>query len=225
MEQMHRVTFALVSVLVLFVALSAAVGEQNGTSPDERIASLEENLTFVERQLDVALKRTTNLIEQVGSLERKLGQLNASLDRLRDFASPSAPREFYVESIRRGASGNYTVTLRWGSNPKEDRVTRYVVWYARVGEEYEFAESVNATGRSIYRATVPGFVGGEQIVFKVFGQNEAGQGDPSYREARIQPRSPFLMNRLKLLGVAAAVVVAVVGVTWYLRSRRLTGGS
>jgi len=223
LERMHRLMITLISVLCFFAALSAAAGEENGTSPEERIASLEENLTFVQRQLDVALKRTTNLLEQVGSLERRIGQLNASLNRLREFASPSAPRDFYVESIRRGSSGNYTVTLRWKPNPKEERVTRYVVWYARVGEEYEFAESVNVTGRSTYRATVPGLAGGEQIVFKVFAQNEAGPGDPSYREARIQSRSPFLMNRLKLLGTAGGVVVVVVAVAWYLRRRGQAG--
>jgi hypothetical protein len=217
---MHIFMAGLVALLCLLVGLSAAMGEENVTSPEERIASLEENLTIMQRQVDVALKRTTSLIERAESLERAIGELNASLMRLRDFASPSAPQKFYIESIRRDASGNYTVTLRWKANPREERVTRYTVWYARVGEEYAFAESVNDTGKVSHKARVSGFEGGEQIVFKVFGQNEAGQGDPSYREARIQAQFPFLMSRLRLLGAAVALVVVAGGLAWYLQRRK-----
>jgi hypothetical protein len=221
---MHRTEpYCVIAILLMaFVVLPSAIALENSTLED-RVSALERNLSVSELRLDTALKRTTNLMEEIEDLRATIAGLQANLSRLTAFASPSAPEAFFVERISRSSDGNYSVALRWKGAEDQERVTSYSIWYARTGGGYEFGGSVNAS-RGILRRRIQGFTGGEQILFKIMARNEAGQGRPSYREARIQASAPFLMRWLKILGAGAVVVAVILGIVWRLGRRTPSDG-
>jgi hypothetical protein len=178
----------------------------------KKIASLEQNLSVTERQLGVALSRTANLLTRIEELENTVEHLRANLSRVTMFAVPSPPPEFRIESIGRDANGNYSVVLRWRNNPEHEAVHSYVVWFAAKGHPYLPVTTVNAT-EGVMRAKVPGFAKDHEIVFKIFARNEAGQGEPSYRETTIRGYAPYLMSRLRLVALVLVLLVIIV-VAW-----------
>ncbi len=85
--------FMLCSVQVILAPCLSLEGDGNATnlSLERRIAVLEENLTLVQRQLDIVLKRTATLYDQVEQLDHRLGKLQNNVTWLLNFAVPSAP--------------------------------------------------------------------------------------------------------------------------------------
>jgi hypothetical protein len=214
------VSLSLFASLIVSVC-PPALGQESNASLEEIIAWLEGNLSYLERELDVALRRTTLLLDDVDRLEHKIGQLEKDLNRALRYAIPSAPPGFSVERVRQVEGGNYTATLRWESNPSHEEVDQYVVWVARKGEEYVAGASVNQTEGKIMKAEVGDLREGEEIVFKIFAKNAAGQGSPGHREITISGGyAPVLMSRIKIFGIVVAVLVVVV-VVISLKSGRL----
>jgi hypothetical protein len=208
-----RYGFALVGFLlyILFMGIPPIIAEEENLT--EKIASLEHNLTMAERQLEVALSRTTNLLNRIDDLENTVAHMRANLSRVTNFAVPSPPPDFRIESIGRDSDGNYSVVLRWRNNPEHEAVHSYVIWFAVKGYTYLPVTTVNRT-EGVMRTKVPGFIKDHEIVFKIFARNEAGQGEPSYREATIRGYAPYLMSRLRLV-VLALVLLVIVVVGWW----------
>ncbi len=187
-------------------------GSWTNMSLDEKIVVLEANLSLVQRQLDTALKRTTNLMSRLDELERRiLGNMSNFLA----FAAPSPPAEFRVQRIKRSTGGNYSVTLRWSNNPAYEKVTSFVVWWGEHGGGYVQGVSFNQTGETVIRGKIDGFQAGNKMVFKIFARNTAGQSNPSYREAVIRGYAPELMRWGKVLALVA--VVLIVGIIAWVR--------
>lgn len=184
-------------------------GNATNLSMEQRIAALEENLSLAQRQLDIVLKRTATLFDRLEELEYKFGKLQNNVTWLMDFAVPSAPAGFRIESIRKSPDGNYTVVLRWRNGPDYERINRFVIWRARKGEAtYTDAVYVNQTGRRIVKAELTGLSKGEDMVFKIFAKNDAGQSKPTYLEAKIRSSAPVLMWWIKIIaGVALLIIV------------------
>jgi hypothetical protein len=202
----------LCSVQMILAPCLSLEGDGNTTnlSLEQRIAVLEENLTLAQRQLDIVLKRTATIYDQVEELDHRLGKLQNNVTWLLNFAVPSAPAEFRIESIRKSPEGNYTVTLRWKNGPDYMRINRFVIWRAKKGETtYGDDFYVNQTGRRFVKAELTGFATGDEMVFKIFAKNDAGQSKPSYLEARIRSYAPVLMWWIKILsGVGLMIIVA-----------------
>ncbi len=196
--------------------------EQRIAALEERLASLEENFTLAKRQLDVVLKRSATLYDRVDELEHKLAKMQNNITWLTNFAVPAAPTGFRVERIKKSGDGNYTVILRWRNGPEYMRITRFAIWNARKGETtYAGATYVNQTGRRIVKAELAGFAKGDEIVFKIFAKNDAGQSKPSYVEATIRPWAPVLMWRIKVLaGIAVLVIIVGISVRMGLKMLR-----
>lgn len=220
--------FMLCSVQVILAPCLSLEGDGNATnlSLEQRIAALEENLTLVQRQLDIVLKRTATIYDRVDELDHRLGKLQNNVTWLLNFAVPSAPAEFRIESIRKSPEGNYTVTLRWKNGPDYMRINRFVIWSAKKGgTTYEDAVYVNQTGKRIVKAELTGFAKGDEIVFKIFAKNDAGQSKPTYLEARIRSYAPVLMWWIKVLSGVALLIIVGGGVLWMgLRRARRQGG-
>jgi len=212
----------LCSVQLIVGSCLSLEGNAANLSLEERIAVLEENMTLAQRQLDIVLKRTASLFDRVEELEHKAGQLQNNVTWLMDFAVASAPAGFRIESIRKSPVGNYTVTLRWKNGPDYERIRRFVIWRAKKGEAvYGDAVYVNQTGKRIVKAELTGFAKGEEVVFKMFAKNDAGQSKPSYLEARIRPCSPVLMWWIKVVsGVGLLIIVGAALVWMRLRKAR-----
>jgi hypothetical protein len=209
--QFRRSAPICILLITVFTAISPSFAEEENLT--ERIASLEQNLTVTERQLGVALSRTANLLTRVEELENTVEHLRANLTRVTMFAVPSPPPDFRIESIGRDSDGNYSVTLRWRNNPEHEAVHSYVVWFAVKGFEYLPIATVNRT-EGVMRTKVPGFIKDHEIVFKIFARNEAGQGEPSYRETTIRGYAPYLMKRLRLAALVLVLLVIVVVAWW-----------
>jgi len=203
----------LPSGLLIFIMLGMIPTWAQSENLTERVSSLEDNLSLAQRQLEVAMSRTSNLLRRIEELERGMEQLEANLSRVMSFALPSPPPDFRVESIGRDSDGNYSVVLRWRNNPDREAVHSYVVWFASKGFPYLPAETVNSTS-GIMRVKVPGFIKGHEIVFKIFAKNEAGQGEPSYREVEIKGYAPYLMSRLRVISLVLVLLVIVIVAWW-----------
>ena len=201
------------SGFLIFMLLAIIPTWAQDENLSERVASLEDNLTLAERQLEVAMSRTSNLLRRIEELEQGMEQLEANLSRVMSFALPSPPPDFRVESIGRDSDGNYSVVLRWRNNPDREAVHSYVVWFASKGFPYLPGETVNSTS-GIMRVKIPGFIKGHEIVFKIFAKNEAGQGEPSYREVEIRGYAPYLMSRLRVISLVLVLLVVVVVAWW-----------
>jgi hypothetical protein len=183
---------------------------------EEKIAVLDANLSLVQRQVDTALKSTTNLMSRLDELEDKV------LEDIRNFlvfAAPSPPADFRIQRIKRSDGGDFSVTLRWSSNPAYEKVTSFVVWYGEEGGGYVEGVPFNQTGEAILRGTIDGFEAGKEIVFKIFARSVAGQSEPSYRVATIQGYAPELMRWARILGLIAVVLVVGI-IAWARLARR-----
>lgn len=198
-------------LLTYFIVIHPAFAEEENLT--EKIATLEQNLTLAERKLDVALSRTSNLIMRIEELENTVEHLLANLSRVTKFSVPSPPPDFRIESIGRDSDGNYSVVLRWRNNPEHEAVHSYVVWFAVKGYHYLPVTTVNRT-EGVMRTKVPGFIKDHEIVFKIFARNDAGQGEPSYREITIRGYAPYLMSRLRLAALILVLLVIVVVAWW-----------
>ena len=198
-------------LLSILVGIQPSLAEEENLT--EKVASLEQNLSLAERQLQVALSRTANLLSRVEGLERTIEHLTANLSRVTRFAVPSAPSDFRVESIGRDSDGNYSVVLRWRDNPEHEAVQKYVIWFASKGYPYLPGTTVNST-EGIVKAKLSGFIKGHDIVFKIFAKNEAGQGEPSYREINIRGYAPLLMSRLRIAALVLVLLIIVVVAWW-----------
>ncbi len=202
--------------LSLFSACKADGGSWANMTLEEKIAVLESNLTLIQSQLDTALMRTTNLTSRLDELERRFLE---EIPNLLAFAVPSPPADFRIQRIKRSAGGDFSVTLRWSSNPTYEKTTRFVVWYGEKGGDYVEGVPFNQTGEGIMRGTIHGFEAGKEIVFKIFAHNAAGQSEPSYREAMIRGYAPELMRWAKVLGLVAVVPIVVI-IVWARLARR-----
>ncbi len=214
----------LCSVQMFLASCLSLEGGGNATnlSLEQRVAALEENLSFAQRQLDIVLKRTSTLFDRLDELEHRFGQIQNNVTWLMNFAVPSAPAGFRIESIRKSSEGNYTVTLRWKNGPDYERINRFVIWRARKGETtYADAVYVNQTGRRIAKAQLTGFSKGDEMVFKIFAKNNAGQSKPTYVEAEIRSCAPVLMWWIKIVsGTGLLIIVGAVLVLMGLRRTR-----
>lgn len=226
---MRRFSILILTTLFLLVSLvngTLAMDGSGNLTLEERVASLEQNLTLAQRQLDIALKRTSLLLSELEQLKHTINRLQINNTRLSEFAVPSAPLLFKIERIRRARDGNYTVTLRWENLPNYEKVTQFVVWHAPKEGKYVADQTVNQTVKRIVRVELPGFKEGEEIVFKLFAKNDAGQGKPSYVETTIRGYAPYLMSKIKIggvIGLLLLVGVVLAGVKlrkWNLRGER-----
>jgi hypothetical protein len=206
-------------LLTFFIGISPALAEEENLT--EKIATLEQNLTVTERQLEVTMSRTANLLTRIEELENTVDHLLANLSRVTKFSVPSQPPDFRIESIGRDSDGNYSVVLRWRNNPEHEAVHSYVVWFAVKGYHYLPVTTVNRT-EGVMRTKIPGFIKDHEIVFKIFARNEAGQGEPSYRETTIRGYAPYLMSRLRLAALVL-VLLGIVVVAWWKFPRGESG--
>jgi len=210
------------SLLVGVLDPSSVVGTgSNMTSLEERVASLEQNITIMQRQLDVALARSAHLFDEVEDLQHLVKLLEANTTRLSRFALPSRPAYFKVERIRKTKEGSYSVSLRWRNNAPYEKVTDFVIWHAPKGGKYIVDATVNQTDGKIQRAVISGFKEGEEIVFKIFAKNDAGQSEPTYVETKIRGYAPYLLRKVEIAG--GIILLAALGL--FLLKRTARGGA
>lgn len=206
------------SLLVLMIMASLfilqASGETNAENLtlEDRVLQLEEELESATRRLEIALSRTTLLLDKVEILNRNASQLLLDVRNLRRLALPSEPSGVRVERIRRTDAG-YRVKLSWKANPEREEVKEYEVWYTPKGEPYDEYLIVNQTSEEVIEARIGGFESGEDIVFKIFSRNYAGKSPATYAEAVIRGYAPNLI-RISVAGGVLLVIVAGLFLAW-----------
>ena len=218
------VSLTLILIIWLASASWAQGGPGNQSAANQslaaRVASLEHELDLKGRIIETLLRRTATQMDKINDLQHKLSLMERNVTRFLRYATPSEPRLFRVRRIKKAPDGSYTVILEWKSNPKENRVTQYAIWFAEKGGPYRVGAVVNSTDTRLVKTSLTGFEKGSDIVFKMYAKNAVAHSEATYREAIIKSAAPVLVHKLKILGGLLVLAALVWGGVYALWSRR-----